>query len=131
VRERKTEGREGEGEARPRREGEGEKRTEREGAVEGLRGFRGILAGTLVEKGELAFVLNVDRVVKLFEGNKAERPERLIGTQVKLTLRRNGQTAERLVPILATLKVGDRVSVEAFHLGGDALTVMEVLRKAE
>ncbi len=115
----------GEGE----RDREGKKRERFHRAAEGTRGFRGILGGTLVEKGETSFLVNVNRVVKVFKGNDADRPERLVGTQVKLTLRWRGRLNERLARILRELKAGDRIEVGAFHLEGNVFAAVEVLKK--
>ncbi len=139
VERREGERRDGEGAERRERRAREERRT-REGrkdgdrervnrAAEGTRGFRGILGGTLVEKGEASFLVNVNRVVKVFKGDDADRPERLVGTQAKFTLRWRGRLNERFARVLRELKAGDRIEVGAFHLEGNVFAAVEVLRK--
>ena len=77
----------------------------------------------------MSFVVNVDRVVKLFETNAAKRPAGLVGTQVQFTLRWKGRFNERLAKALRDIKVGDRIEVGAFHLEGNVFAAVEMLRK--
>ena len=98
---------------------------------EGIRGFQGMVRGTVVSKGELGFVLKVARITKVWKGNKAGNPECIVGREVPVRLWPKGRMFERQLKVLAGLKPGDVVSVEPFHRGGDHLTVVEGLKKVE
>jgi len=129
--------REGEGERR--REGEGERRREGEvdgGLPQGIRGFQGILEGTIVRKGERGFVLKVTKIGKTWAKNKASNPRQAIGKKIEILIQiergesdRWRKLAREHLQVLGMLKPGDRVSVEAFHFGGGHLTVVEGLKK--
>lgn len=96
---------------------------------EGIRGFQGMVRGTLVSKGELGFVLKVEKIAKVWKGNQARDPESILGKNVPVRLWPKGRMFERQLKILAGLKPGDKISVEPFHRGGDHLTVVEAFRK--
>jgi len=98
---------------------------------QGIRGFRGVFVGTLVEKGDTFFTLNVARITKVWKESTATNPACAVGKNVKITLRREGRLAEALVKTLATLKPGDRVLAEAFHVVNDVLAGVEQLKRAE
>jgi len=103
------------------------------GAVlpDGIRGFKGLLVGTIVSKGERDFVLRVEKVATVWKQNKAPNPDSVVGKDVMISLRGRSRLLERHLHTLRRLKAGDRIVVEAFHLEGDRLTVIELLRKAE
>ncbi|MBE3099878.1 MAG: hypothetical protein IMZ44_22400 [Planctomycetes bacterium] len=129
---------EGEG-ARERRGGEGEgarpPQGDRDGAATGLpaglREFRGELAGTVVAILDNGLTLSIQRIEKVWEQSKADNPMGAVGSTVTVTLGRGSAMAERHKETLKGLKAGDRVVVEAFHLSGDSLVIMEQLRRAE
>jgi len=140
--------REGEGERRRevdgnrRREIDGERRREGEGEraagglPQGIRGFRGILEGTIVRKGERGFVLKVTKTGKTWAKNKAKNPREAIGKEIEILIRADRPLTDRghkrfkeHLEVLGGLKAGDRVSVEAFHFGGNHLVVVEALKK--
>jgi len=95
---------------------------------EAMHGFRGIFVGTLVEKdqekGTLA--VKIERIARVWKQNTAKNAEAAAGQTWKI----NGVSGKWLDTLL-TLKVGDRVEVEAFHHRGDELSfVGEWLKKA-
>jgi len=98
---------------------------------EGIRGFKGMLVGTIVIKGKRGFVLKVEKVTKVWRQNEAKNPESIIGKEIEVSLWRESRLVERHAQTLAGLKKGDRVVVEAFHFQGDHLSIVEELRKAE
>lgn len=98
---------------------------------EGLRGFRGVMVGRIVRKDERSFVLRVNEVTRVAEQNQASRPESAVGMQLTIVAPPDPRTARQYLGVLGTLKVGDRVSVGAIHLGGDSLAAVEELRKLE
>jgi beta-lactamase regulating signal transducer with metallopeptidase domain len=85
---------------------------------EALHGFRGILAGTVVDADAQAGVLifQATQVQRVWPQNKASHPLSAIGK----TLRVQGISGPFL-HTLATLRPGDGVQVEAFHYRGDSL----------
>jgi hypothetical protein len=96
---------------------------------EGMRGFRGMVRGTLVSKTETAFVLKVEKILKTWRGNKAEKPAVMVGREVPMELWPKSRLKEQHRKTLAALKPGDKVVCEPFHFGGNVLSVVEELRK--
>jgi len=99
--------------------------------AEGIEGFQGTLVGKIVAKAENKFLLKVEKVARLGENNKAKNPDSLIGKSVKIFLDKKSGRVDQQAEALAGLRPGDRVLVEAAHLEGDALYVVESLRKTE
>jgi len=123
-------------EQRIREQGEREvrrRRVERRelGLPEGLIGFRGVLVGRVLRKLDRGFVLKVERVDKVWESNKADRPEAAVGRELIINIREDDELSGRFLDTLRALETGQRVLVEAFHFEGNRLTVVEQLRKVE
>ncbi|MFO7900580.1 MAG: FecR domain-containing protein, partial [Planctomycetota bacterium] len=95
-----------------------------------LVGFRGMLVGKLTSKADASFVVKVEEITRVWKQNEAENPKAAVGKEVAVVINRESKRAEKFLATLKTLTVGDRIEVEPFHLGGDVLTVTEVLRKA-
>jgi len=146
LRERSGPGREREMEVRRRRvveeRREGREREEREvrrirverreiGLPDGMVGFRGVLVGRIMRTLDRGFVLKVERVVKVWEDNRADNPEAAIGKELIITIRADEELGGRFLRTLRTFEIGERVLVEAFHFEGNRLTVVEQLRKFE
>jgi len=98
---------------------------------DGIKGFRGMLVGTVVSKADKTFVLKVEKITRVWKGNKAENPKCVEGKLVLLDLWPKSRLAKKHLEALAGLNAGDRVLVEPFHFGGDRLSVVEELRKEE
>ncbi|HUU60261.1 MAG TPA: hypothetical protein VMZ50_12010, partial [Phycisphaerae bacterium] len=114
------------------RKDKGEGRKKQEASLpEGLRGFRGMMVGTITQKGEQSFVLKVEKVTRIWRENKAKDPEAAVGKVLEMVIGPDSRLAKRHLQTLQKLKVGDRVVVEAFHFEGNRLTLVEELRKAE
>jgi hypothetical protein len=119
---------------REREEGEvRRRRVERKevGLPEGMIGFRGVLVGRVLRKLDRGFVLKVEKVTKVWENNRAGRPEAAVGKDLIITIRADEEFGGRFLRTLRTLKIGERVLVEAFHFEGNRLTVVEQLQKVE
>jgi hypothetical protein len=101
------------------------------GLPDGMRGFRGMLRGTIVRKGDGEFLLKVEKVLKVWEQNRAENPQSAVGKTLAVVLPQEGRLLEQQRRAFRELKAGDRVVVEPFHFRGNALTVVEELRKAD
>jgi regulator of replication initiation timing len=101
------------------------------GLPEGMIGFRGVLVGRILRKIDRGFVLKVEKVDKVWESNRADRPEAAVGRDLIITIRADEELGERFLNTLRTLKIGERVLVEAFHFDGNRLTVVEQLKKVE
>jgi hypothetical protein len=105
-----------------------------EGSIpQGLRGFRGILLGRIMEKNDDhgTFVLRVQRVGRVWEQNRAENAEAAIGRSLRVELHRESRLLGDHRETLQELKSGDLVEVEVFHLKDGVLSVMELLRKGD
>jgi hypothetical protein len=94
-------------------------------------GFRGVLIGRVLRKLDRGFVLKVEKVAKVWENNRADKPEAAVGKELIITIRADEELGERFLHTLRTFKIGERVLVEAFHFEGNRLTVVEQLQKAE
>lgn len=103
------------------------------GVPEALRGFKGMLEATIVKKGSVEFIIEVEKINKTWNANKAENPKAAVGKQAVCELWKKGRLFEKQRRTLAELKAGDRVLVEPFHLepNHDHLTVVEELRKVD
>jgi hypothetical protein len=101
------------------------------GLPEGMIGFRGVLIGRVQRKLDRGFVLKVERVTNVWENNRADRPEAAVGRELIITIRADEEPGGRFLNTLRTLKIGERVLVEAFHFEGNRLTVVEQLKKVE
>ena len=143
ARKREGEGaRKREGEGDRKREGEGDRKREGEGEraaaglPDGMAGFKGMLEGVIVKKGERGFVLKVTKITKIWSQSSAKNPRKVIGQEIEILIQAELAVTDRWkrltkehLQILASLKPGERVAVEAFHFKGDHLTVVEGLRK--
>lgn len=96
-----------------------------------LAGFKGVLAGKLVRKMDRGFVLKLERVTQVWEENEADHPEAALGKAVHLSIKPEQESTEQFLRTLRALKVGQDVLVEAFHLGGEHLTVVEQLKAGD
>jgi hypothetical protein len=96
------------------------------GAGEGLAGFRGLVKGTIVSKGEGQFVIKVDSLVKTYPANKAAKPENVAGKQLTVKV-----VGERLLHALAERKAGEVVEAGLLNDEGGAWTSIEMIRRAE
>jgi ferric-dicitrate binding protein FerR (iron transport regulator) len=114
---------------REREGGEQERGAEERRRIKAVRGFRGVLIGTVRKRTEHGFVLDVDRVAKLFNGSRAEHPRALAGRRLRMTVRYKGRTNERLARALAQVHEGDHVAVGAIHLEGEVFAIVEGLKK--
>lgn len=104
---------------------EGEKPT----VPEGLRGFRGILRGPVLTKGEGGLVLRLDRIHKVWKGSEAKDPGKLETAIGKLVpLRVLDRSGPRIREAFAAIKAGDGIEVGAAYREG-RMVIVELLRK--
>ncbi|QDT82588.1 M56 family metallopeptidase [Gimesia chilikensis] len=106
-----------------------QKAGESTGFPAGMRGFRGILIGTLVskdvEKGE--FVFTADKVKRVWKKNGAKDTKSCEGRQFTVQ-----GVSGKWLDVLLVLKPGDRLECEAFHNRGDHLNFpSELLKKID
>jgi len=98
---------------------------------EGMKGFKGILFGKIVKKGERGFVLQVDKVGQVWPQSTAKDPQSAVGKTLEIHLWAKSRLFAQHVKTLAALNVGDRIAAEAFNLEGDGLWVVEDFKKAD
>jgi hypothetical protein len=94
---------------------------------DGMEGFLGLLQGKLVEKGEHGFAVQVEKVVKTWEKNKAPNPESCVGRRIRF---RVNPEQKHIIEQMALLETGDRVVAGGAHREGNALQAVEVLVRA-
>jgi hypothetical protein len=115
-------------ERRVTRERETRDRVARPALPDSLAGFQGVLTGIVARKVDRGFVLKLKSVKQVWEKNKAEHPEAALGKTLVVMIGRDREQASQFMPTLRALRVGQGVLVEAFHLGGEHLTVVEQLK---
>ncbi len=113
-------------EGRPRRaEAEWQRRI---ALPDSLAGFKGVLTGKILRKMDRGFVLQLDGVRQVWDASKAENSQAAVGRRLVIQIPAEGDAAERFLRVLREVETGRRVLVEAFHLGGESLTVVEQLQ---
>lgn len=96
-----------------------------------LRGFRGVLRGTVVRKLGDGFWLKVDRIEKVWQQSRASDPAAAVGQELRIIIGLDAGLADRHQRTLEQLPAGSAVVVEAFDLGDRGLTAVEELHRAE
>jgi hypothetical protein len=98
----------------------------------GMKGFSGMLRGKVVSKEKDGFVIQVEKVLKLWKGNKAENPESAVGRKL-LVLPRwvkgddgKWRPAELHVLFIKRLEVGQTIEIEVVNDEGDLLHILEL-----
>ncbi len=90
-------------------------------------GFAGMIRGKIVHKRGNRIVVRVERIVEKWEQNKAIDASLLVGKLITVVGRRPERGRLSWIgKFLATLKVGDTVTLDIAHQGGDLLTVVEL-----
>ncbi|MHC4914356.1 MAG: FecR domain-containing protein [Planctomycetota bacterium] len=126
-----------EGEGGERKEGEhkeGERKEgEREGALPaGVIGFSGSVRGVVVAKNEKGFTFKVGRVLRTWEGNKAPRPNDLVGMTLKVGPRWEKKHGKRrpvfahVVFIHHVVKPGAEMNLDIKHAERDVFMILEL-----
>lgn len=96
----------------------------------GIKGFKGMAIGTIVKKGDGELLVKIERITKVWKQSKAKDPGCIVGKAVPMDLYKKGRLYKKQLETLKTLKVGDRILCEPFHMEGEHLTIIEELRKA-
>jgi regulator of replication initiation timing len=115
-------------ERRVTRERASRDRAARPALPDSLAGFQGVLTGIVARKVDRGFVLKLKSVKQVWEQNKAENPEAALGKTLVVLIRPDQEQDSEFIRTLRTLRPGQGVLVEAFHLGGEHLTVVEQLQ---
>lgn len=100
---------------------------------EGLVGFSGQVRGIVVKKSEKYDIqFKVGRVIRTWEGNKAEKPERLVGRTVPVgprwvkNERGKWNPMERQMNFLKSLKPGEELTLEITHAEREHFAILEL-----
>ena len=94
---------------------------------EGARGFSGTVQGKVVSAKETGFVLAVEKVVNTWKNSKAEKPESLVGTKIRVVAGKvEGKPYEKHVRFIKNLKVDETIAIEVKHDKGNALVILEL-----
>ena len=104
-----------------------------DGLPAGINGFKGILVGKIAEKNDdnNTFVLEVQKVGKVWRGSRAENLEGAIGKSLLFDFREESRQAGQHRETLKSLEAGDVAEVGALHIKDGRLTVVELFRKVE
>ncbi len=102
---------------------------------EGMRGFSGVLRGKVTEKVDNGFRLQVQEVVKVWEGNKAAKPADAVGLTLLVNVQwRQGDggawhPVEQHLRFVRSLEAGETVAVEAVNDEGGRLHILELSKE--
>ncbi len=109
---------------------------EKAGIPESVRGFSGMVSGTVVEKGEKnVFWLRVAKVLKVWKNNKAKTPKDLEGRTVRVGPRwkkgENGKwhPVELHVAFIKKLEEKQELTVEIANHEGDFFSILELSKE--
>jgi hypothetical protein len=86
-------------------------------------GFAGMIQGKIAQKFDGACTLTVEKVVKEWEHSKAKDSKSLLGKTVAVDARKGEKNVARFVKLL---KVGEQVTLDVGHKGGEVLTILEL-----
>jgi hypothetical protein len=86
-------------------------------------GFAGMIRGKVAQKFDGGVVLKVTKVVKEWEHNKAKDSQSLVG---KAVLIKAGGREGNVARFVKMLKVGEEVTIDVAHKGGEALVLLEL-----
>lgn len=96
-----------------------------------LKGFKGMMTGELIEKGETTLVFKVSTIKKVWKANQAEQPGKAAGKTLTVNLKQvSAHHRARIMENFRALRKGDAIELELFDLGEKTLCVKEWLRKA-
>jgi len=98
-----------------------------------IRGFRGAVVGTIVEKGGDGFALKVEKVTHIWKRSRVRDASRLVGRRLSVVVLagRFPDISEKALALLKDLKEGDRVQVGLFGLENGRFAVVELFRRVE
>jgi hypothetical protein len=90
--------------------------------------FAGMIEGEVLKKSDGQIVIAVKKVARVWETNRAENPESLVGKKVLVDApKEDNRYAKRVARFINGLKVGEIVSLDVAHKGtGEALTILEL-----
>jgi len=92
-----------------------------------VRGFSGMIRGKVTGKQDAHITLTVDEVVQVWSTSKAENPKKLLGQIVLVDARGNdGQPVASATRYVASLKVGETVSLDVRHAQGDVFSILDL-----
>ena len=99
---------------------------------DGMEGFSGMLRGKVVAKVDNGFILKVEKILKLWDGNKAKNPKSAVGKRFLVVPRwvkgDNGKwhPVELHVKFIRRLEVGQVLNIEVRHEEGNKLNILEL-----
>ena len=90
-------------------------------------GFGGGLQGKVVVKRPNEVVLQIEKITEVWKANKATDPKSLVGKRIVVNCRIDPTKRESAeAKFLNGLDIGRRVTLEAKHMTGNALTIIRV-----
>jgi hypothetical protein len=101
----------------------------------GMKGFSGMLRGKVISKEKKGIVIKVEKILKLWKGNKAENPESAIGKKLLVMPRwvkgddGKWHPYELHILFLKRIKVGETIDIEVINEEGDVLHILELSGK--
>jgi hypothetical protein len=95
-----------------------------------LRGFSGMVQGTVVKKGEGEFALHVSRLIRVWENNEAQYPGRISRRVVVVGAgRHEGRVNQFHRAFIAMLKTRQSITVEIANREGNSFVLLELNRE--
>jgi len=103
------------------------KKKERVKLPAAAKGFAGMIQGEVIAVKKGRVTLKVEKVVKVWEPNKAKDPKSLVGVEVRVICRKEDEKpSERQLKFLSTLKPGDKPMLDVANKKGGILTLLEL-----
>ena len=91
------------------------------------KGLAGMIQGEVIAVKKGKVTLKVEKVVKVWEPNKAKDPESLIGVEVRVVCRKeDDKPSERHLKFFNTLKPGDKPMLDVANKKGGTLMLLEL-----
>jgi hypothetical protein len=102
---------------------------------EAVRGFVGMVKGTVAAKNERGFDLKVTAVLKTWEGNKAPNPAALVGMTIKVTAMWSKGEGDKWrqnevqLAFIRKLEVGQELTVEIKNIEREVFAILELTKE--
>jgi len=111
------------------------KKQEKPSLPDGLKGFSGMLEGTVISKEEKGFILEVQKILNLWKNNKANNPESAIDEGLLINVQwekgKDGtwHPVEAHLKFINSLKVGEEIKIEVINDEGERLHILELSKE--
>ncbi|MFH1227784.1 MAG: T9SS type A sorting domain-containing protein [Planctomycetota bacterium] len=97
---------------------------------DGLKGFCGVLAGTVVSVQENGFIIKVQSIPNVWKNNKATDSESAVGKELLVNAKfEKGRPVEAHLKFINSLEPGEEIKIEAVNDEGTRLHILELSKE--